>query len=257
MPSKKRSAGSAAPAAMQTPCSKCPLRRNDQFRPFQPDELEFIQDFKVGELRVQAGSSILLDGHDSPHLFSVLEGWAVRFKILDEGQRQVLNFAVPGDLIGLQSTLFDKMHHSVEALTDLRLCVFARERIWELYKQHPGLGFDLTWLAAREESIMSDHLVNVGQRSAFERLAYIIVYIFNHARRSGLVKGNKLITPVTQEHLADAMGLSMVHTNKTLKKLRQTGWLDWKRQELSILDEEKLTELAAFDLEKQRARPFL
>jgi CRP-like cAMP-binding protein len=149
------------------------------------------------------------------------------------------------------------MHHSVEALTDIRLCVFARDRIWELYQKHPGLAFDLTWLAAKEESIMADHLANVGQRSAFERLAYIIVYIFHHARRSGLVKSNKLITPVTQEHLADAMGLSMVHTNKTLKKLRQTGWMDWKRQELSILDEEKLTRLAAFDREEQRVRPFL
>ena len=134
--------------------------------------------------------------------------------------------AVSGDLLGLLSSLFNHMTHSVEALTDVTLCVFPRQRIWELYQGYPGLAFDVTWLASREESILADHLANVGQRLAFQRVAYMIIYLFNRARRSGLVRKNTLVLPVTQEHLADAMGFSIVHTNMTLKRLRATGWLD-------------------------------
>jgi CRP-like cAMP-binding protein len=252
---KKPAAKSADP--VQTPCSRCPLRKYEHFRAFEPQELAFVEKFKVGELAVQAGSTVLLDGTDSPHLFTILEGWAMRFKIFDDGQRQVLNFGMPGDFVGLQSALFDKMTHSVEALTDMRLCVFTRSRVWELYEKHAGLGFDLTWIAAREESILAEHLANVGQRSAFERLAYIVIYLYDRARRSGLSRGNVLTTPITQEHLADAMGLSIVHTNKTLKRLKATGWMDWRRQELKILDEARLAELAAYEIVERKPRPFI
>ncbi len=257
MPPKKKASAPAPADGVHTPCDKCPIRANKNFRKFEKEEVSFVESFKVGELAVQEGSTLLLDGHDSPHLYTVLDGWAVRYKTLEEGQRQVLNFALPGDFIGLQSTLFDKMQHSVEALTDMRLCVFSRERVWEVFEKHAGLAYDLTWIAAREESILADHLANVGQRSAFERLAYMIMYLFDRSRKCGLTRGSKLKTPVTQEHLADAMGLSIVHTNKTLQKLRGTGWIEWKRQEITMKDEEKLSKLASYDNERRVARPFI
>jgi CRP/FNR family transcriptional regulator, anaerobic regulatory protein len=240
-----------------TPCSKCPLRRLPHFRPFEAEELAFVQSFKADEVRIDAGQTFLVDGSNSPHIFTILEGWAVRYKAFPDGKRQVLNFALPGDLLGLQSSLFNQMTHSVEALTDVTLCVFPRQRIWELYKNHPGLGYDLTWLASREESIIAEHLANVGQRPAFARIAYMIVYLFNRARRAGLADKNTMKLPITQEHLADAMGLSIVHTNKTLKRLRATGWLDWKRDELIIRDEAQLTAVAEYDAVEKPPRPFI
>ena len=123
----------------------------------------------------------------------------MRYKSFPDGKRQVLNFALPGDLLGLQSSLFNHMTHSVEALTDVTLCVFPRQRIWELYKDHPGLAFDVTWLASREESILADHLANVGQRPAMVRVAYMLIYLFNRARRLGLVRCNKMLLPITQQ----------------------------------------------------------
>jgi CRP/FNR family transcriptional regulator, anaerobic regulatory protein len=240
-----------------TPCSKCPLRRLPHFRPFEAEELAFVQSFKADEVRIDAGQTFLVDGSNSPHIFTILEGWAVRYKAFPDGKRQVLNFALPGDLLGLQSSLFNQMTHSVEALTDVTLCVFPRQRIWELYKNHPGLGYDLTWLASREESIIAEHLANVGQRPAFARIAYMIVYLFNRARRAGLADKNTMKLPITQEHLADAMGLSIVHTNKTLKRLRATGWLDWKRDELIIRDEAQLTAIAEYDAVEKPPRPFI
>lgn len=233
------------------------MRQLATFRPFETEELAFVKSLKSGELVAEAGTTILLDGSNSPHLFTVLSGWAVRYKVLNEGRRQVLNFALPGDLLGLQASLFKEMQHSVDALTDVRLCVFPRQRIWELFKGYPGLAFDMTWLASREESMLADHLASVGQRSAYGRIAYIILHLFDRARRANLVRGNKLTLPVTQQELADAMGLSIVHTNKTLKRLRATGWITWSRQELTIRDEARLSELAEYQAVDQSPRPFI
>jgi CRP-like cAMP-binding protein len=247
--------GAAAPAV--TPCEACPLRTLASFRPFEAEELAFVKSLKSGELVADAGTALLLDGSNSPHLFTVLSGWAVRYKMLENGRRQVLNFALPGDLLGLQASLFKEMNHSVDALTDVRLCVFPRQRIWELFKSYPGLAFDVTWLASREESILAEHLASVGQRPAYGRIAYIIVHLFDRARRCGLVRERKLFLPVTQQDLADAMGLSIVHTNKTLKKLKATGWIGWTRQELIVRDEEKLREVAEYEPVDRVARPFI
>lgn len=240
-----------------TNCNSCPFRKNAAFRAFEAPEAAFVERFKLGELLVQPGSTILSDGHDSPHLYTILEGWTVKLKLMEDGRRQVLNFGFPGDMIGLQSALFSKMMHTVETLTEVRLCVFARSRIWELFEHHAGLAFDLTWLAAREESIVADHLANVGQRSAYHRIAYVILYIFERARRSGLVRGNRLKTPVTQEHLADAMGLSVVHTSKTIKRLGAAGAVSWSRGEIVVHDRARLGEIAGFDLTESARRPFV
>ena len=90
-------------------------------------------------------------------------------KTLPDGRRQIINYAIAGDLLGLQNAVLDKMQHSVEALDDVRLCVFPKEKLWSMFEHHPGLGFDVTWLAAQEKSILADFLVSVGQRSASER----------------------------------------------------------------------------------------
>ncbi len=254
--------GAAEPEAVLTPlpaipCSACPLRRLPTFRAFEGQELTFVEKFKVGEMSVKAGSNVFLEGHESAHLFTVLDGWALRYKLLENGRRQIFNFSIRGDLLGLQGVLFDKMLHSVEALSDLRLCMFSRSRVLELYERHSGLAFDLTWLAAREESILADHLAAVGQKPARERIAYALVYLYDRARRAGMLDGNLLHMPVTQEHLADAMGLSLVHTNKTIQRLRASGWLEWRRQTMMLHDEPRLAELAGYDRYERRPHPFI
>ncbi len=239
------------------PCSRCPLRQLSAFRAFEPKELEFIKSFKIGEMHFEPGSTILRDGESSSHLFTILKGWAIRYKLLPSGRRQVLNFSLAGDLLGIQASLFRELDHSIDALTEIRLCVFPRQRIWELYQEHPGLAHDLTWIAAREESILASHLANVGQRPAAGRLAYVAIYLFDRARRAGLVSGNKVAVTITQNDLADALGLSPVHTNKTLMLLRKRGWLTWSRQEFVIDDEVNLRALAGSELRDNPPRPFL
>ncbi|HMN71340.1 MAG TPA: Crp/Fnr family transcriptional regulator [Rhodoblastus sp.] len=249
--------GNGAAAAPVVPCTACPLRKLTSFRAFSAEELDFVQSFKMGELVVDAGGPIFLEGSDSPHIYTVLDGWALRYRMLESGRRQVLNFALPGDLIGLQGALFGKMLHSVDAMTPVRLCVFSRQRLWELYQKHSGLAFDLTWIASREESILAEHLTYVGQRSALERLAYIIAYVMERCRKLGMVRNDTLATPITQQDLGDAMGLSIVHTNKSLRRLAATGAIEWKRGEIVVRNARELARLATYEPHETQSRPFI
>src|SRR5437588_5234817 len=114
------------------------------------------------------------------------------------------------------------MQHSVEALPHMTLCVLPRETLWKLYRDYPTLAFDLTWLAAREEQILDEHLLSIGRRTAMERLAYLLLVVFLRAEEVGLTKGGTIQLPFTQQHVADMLGMSLVHTNKTLRKLTAT-----------------------------------
>lgn len=240
-----------------TPCAQCPLRGQKALRDFTADELAFVQSFKSDEITMPAGTSFLRQGTRNEYLFTVLGGWAFRYKMLDDGRRQILNFALPGDLVGLQGSLMEEMEHSVEALTDVRLCVFPREKLWTLYTKFPSLAFDVTWLAAREEQLIDEHLVSLGQRTALERTAYILLHLFARAEEVGLTKGNVIQFPFTQQHLADTLGLSLVHTNKTLKRLYSSNAVRWKDRVFEITDRAALERFAGGPVAKKRQRPFI
>jgi CRP/FNR family transcriptional regulator, anaerobic regulatory protein len=227
------------------------------FRKFTAEEVAFVSTLKSSELVLQAGSTIFGEGSNSPHLYTVLSGWAFKYKTLEDGRRQVLNFALPGDFIGLQASIFDQIGHSIEALTDVVLCVFPREKLWGLYEKHAGLAFDITWLAAREESILGEYLTAVGQRRAGERIAFVLLHIFQRARQLGLAKGSTITLPITQEHLADTVGFSLVHTNKTLKRLRRTGAFKWTGASFEMVDEKKLIDLVGPFAGPGGLRPFI
>jgi CRP-like cAMP-binding protein len=240
-----------------TPCDKCPIRKLDGFRRFTPEELAFMMDFKSGELVVEPGTTILSEGSDGPHLYTVLSGWVFKYKTLEDGRRQVTNFGLPGDLIGLQASMFEAMTHSVEALTDVTLCILPRAKIWALYKNFEGLAFDVTWLAAHEEAMLTDYLATVGQRNSAERIAFVLLDLFRRSRRSGMVKKDELKLPITQHHLADTIGFSLVHTNKVLQKLRRTGCFNWTNSTFVMRDEDKLAGIAMASDPLERVRPFL
>jgi CRP/FNR family transcriptional regulator len=246
------------PSGRKVPCEKCPLRQMECLREFTAKELEFVSSFKSGELNVQAGTSLLLQGTNSAHLYTILSGWAFRYKSLPDGRRQILNYALPSDLIGLQGSVNDEMQHSVEALTDVMLCVFPREKLWDLYSNYPTLAFDITWLAAREEQMLDEGLLSIGRRTAMERLAYLLIMLFQRAEEVGLTKGNTIQFPFTQQHVADTLGMSLVHTNKTLQRLNATKTMRWKERRFEILDRDALTKLANYERPQPRARrPFL
>jgi CRP-like cAMP-binding protein len=243
--------------AWRFPCAKCPLRQIEAFRKFEKEELEFVASFKTGELAVEPGATVVSEGSQSAHLYTVLSGWGFRYKLLDDGRRQILNFILPGDFIGLQSSLLREMQHSVEALTGMLFCVFERERIWELYEKRPGLAFDLTWMAAREEQMLDEHLLSIGPRTAEERAAYLLLFLFSRAAVRGLAKGNRISFPFTQPHIADTLGLSLVHTNRVLNRLARRKLIVIKKRELEVVSRKGLEAIARWEPIVEAGRPFI
>ena len=228
-----------------------------QFRAFAPEELKFVSTFKRGELVAEPGSMILAEGAHSAQLFTLLSGWAFRYKMLEDGRRQILNYCLPGDLIGLQGSVIGAMEHSVEALSPAVLCVFQRDRLSELFKNHPGLSFDVTWLASREERMLDETLLSLGRRTALERAAYLVAFLHQRAIAVGSVEGKSLLIPITQQHVADTLGLSIVHTNKTLKKLSDKKLIRWHDRACEVLDAPGLMEEAGWSGLLEGTRPLI
>ena len=238
-------------------CDQCPLLKRETFRDFDAKELNFVSKFKRGELLVDKGAIVLAEGARNPHLFTVLIGWGFRYKLLPDGRRQIVNFTMPGDLIGLQGSLMGEMQHSVEALSPMTLCVFERGELMSLYKEHPSLAYDVTWLASREECMLDENLLSVGRRTAVERLACLLAFLVTRGLSSGLFNDETPVLPVTQQHIADTLGLSLVHTNKTVRRLVDRSLLRWRDRGCEILDVDGLQKVAGWDGTQEGKRPFI
>jgi len=216
-----------------------------------------MQRFKVGELTIDPGTPLLMEGSNSPQLFTALRGLGLRYKTLPNGRRQVLNFVFPGDFIGLQAGVMGEMKHSVEATTHMTLCVFDRSELWNLFKIKPERGFDLTWLAAVEEHVMGEAVATIGQRTALEAVAWALLRVFRRGQTLDLVRNFSMALPFRQQDLADSLGLSLVHTNKTLGKLRDRQVASWTDGTLQVNDLKALADIAQDTLENLPKRPLI
>lgn len=239
-------------------CHRCPLQACKGLRSLDPHQLDFMNTFKEGEIALQRGGMVLEQERRSVHLYTLLEGVLIRYRELEDGRRQIVNFMFPGDMVGLQGAFDDAIAHSVEALADARLCIFSRDRFPSLLGEHPRLGYDLIWLAAKEETALEQHIVSLGRRSARERVTFLAVWLLDRAIGSGIVaEGNELRIAVTQVQIADMLGLSQVHTNRTIKSLAHEGLVEWKPGHLRVPDMRRAADEAQYEVRANSCRPFL
>ena len=239
---------------MVTDCRNCPLRKRPAFVDMTEGEVDFMRRFKSGELHVDAGTTLMVEGSNSPQLYTALEGLGLRYKTLQSGERQVINFVIPGDFIGLQAGVMNQMQHSVEATTAMKLCVFDRKALWSLFRDHPERAFDLTWIAAIEEHFLGESLAVLGHLRGIDRIARAFVRLHDRARGLGLVENGRMRLPYKQQDLADALGLSLVHTNKTLKRMRDLGVAEWHEGYLTVRSYKRLCEIAGVDPDSEVMR---
>lgn len=240
-----------------TPCLACPLRLKPAFKDKTDDEIRFIQAMKVDHRSFPAGADIIHPGQEDAELYTLYSGWAFRYKSLPDGRRQILNFLLPGDLVGLQASLLSAAEHGIEALTDVELCVFPRKRIWDLFVKMPALAYELAWLGSREESLIDDNLTSVGQRSAGERIAALVISLYHRADTLGLVSSGSFAFPLTQQQLADALGLSLVHTSKTWSRLRKAGLFSLSGGRLTLLNPRLTAHMASIYEQAPPPRPLI
>lgn len=244
--------------ANPVPCRLCPLGACPGLRPHRAEEIPYIQRFKIGEVRIDRGEVLVEQDVTRGGLFTLLDGMLMRYRSLEDGRRQIVNFMFPGDLIGLQGAFGEIATHSVEALLPSRLCVFDSARYHDLIVAQPNLGYDITWLAAKEETALEEHLVALGRRSARERVAYLAVWLLARARGTCIGDGdNRLEVTITQAQIADMLGLSLVHTNRTIKALARDARVIWRQGAVVVPDLAATAEFANFERGAERPRPYL
>lgn len=207
--------------------------------------LERLMQGERRELRRNA--DLVTQGETIQEGFVLLDGWAARYKTLPDGRRQILSFLAPGDLEGLFAAVSPYATYSVASLTRVSVAGFPPEAVTDVMARSPRLGAALAWAAAREHEIMAEHLVSVGRRSAQERVAHLFLELWARLRVRGLANGKRLSVPMTQVTIADTLGLSVVHVNRTLKQLARDGLLETRRDEVTILDSKRLQDIAGFD----------
>lgn len=191
--------------------------------------------------RIGRHQDILVEGDKASGVLFLKEGWAYRYRLLGDGRRHIINFLIPGDLI---APLFSTVNHFVGAVTDVVVCRASSGDIAELAQKNEALAAALQNVLASEFEMLLERTVSLGRRNAKERMANLLVELYQRTSRAGLAGQNAFEFPVTQEMLADALGLSVVHVNRTLRSLREEGMVTMWSGRVTISDLGRLMQLA-------------
>ena len=232
---------------MFVPCLLCPLRAKPLFRPFSEGELAFVGEMKTDHIVVPARTDIIQEDEVGGPIYTLFEGWAVRYHRLPKGSRQILDIVLPGDMIGLASTLFGTVKHSVRAITPAALCVLEGHSLSELFNRHPGLALNILQTRVEEEQRADVRLALLGRSTAEQRVGFLMLETFDRLRQRGMVNGGSTCPfPLQRRDLADAAGLSRVHVARTLDTLRQRRLAEIQDGVLVMYDRASLAELSGY-----------
>lgn len=214
-------------------------------------DLDFLGNLPASHRVVPAGREIYAEGETCDSVFVVIDGWAIQHQILEDGRRQILDFALPGALLGLQAAGEGVMSHTAECLTDVTVAAIPRGQLPQLFERHPKFAMRFTLLATETLNSAYQTLTDVGRRTAREAVAHILLrlYLRIGAARDGSPR--ELVDfPLTLEHIGDALGLTGVHICRTLRSLREDGIVHLSRGRLRIMDFMGLIEAAGCGADK-------
>ena len=194
-----------------------------------------------------AGVDMMHEGQANHAAYILASGWVCSYKLLPGGTRQIVDFQIPGDFLGLRSVLFRTADHSVEPVTRVEASeVFAADLL-NAFSQTPRLATAVLWAASRDEAMVVEHLVGLGRRNAVERTAHFLLELGARLKLVGMATTKGYACPLSQYLLADALGLSAVHMNRVLRELRESGLLTFQRGHVKFDDFDGLVSLADFD----------
>lgn len=197
--------------------------------------------------KLRAHEHVFLEGDEPKFVYLVLDGWACRYKQLEDGRRQITGFFLPGDLGDLNVFILRAMDHSVASITRLKVAEISRSSFEGILEGYPRIARALWWDALVAMAIQREWTVNLGQRDALERIAHLLCELFVRLRTAGLSRGKSCDFPITQAELADAAGMSAVHVNRTLQELRSMKLINLSGRVLTIMDFARLMQVAMFD----------
>jgi CRP-like cAMP-binding protein len=224
------------------------IRKLNAFNRLAPAGEAAIEELTTHRIiEVDRGHDVISEGEDPRTVNIVVDGWACRYKTLEDGRRQILAFFVPGDLADLHVYILDAMDHSIGALTSLQYAKINPKAFEELGDDHPRVLRALWWDSLLTASIQREWLVSVGQRNALESLAHLACELFLRLKMVGLAENDLCRFPLTQSDIADALGMTQPHVSRTVKELNATGLATIQRGTLKVDDLNGLKKLALFN----------
>lgn len=222
-------------------------RKLSAFVNLSASDLETLARFDRRRRSFQPGHEVIHEGQENASAFVLSEGWSCSYKLQPDGERQIVDFQIPGDFLGLRSILFRASDHGIEAITRIEASEMLASDILDAFSRAPRLATAVLWAASRDEAMVVEHLVNLGRRSAEVRMAHFLLELGARLQLVDLGDTAGFDCPLTQYHLADALGLSAVHVNRVLRHLREDGLVTFRKGRVVFDDFARLSDTAGFD----------
>lgn len=195
---------------------------------------------------VRARRNLIREGDRPDHVHLMIEGWAARYKLLPDGGRQITAFLLPGDFCDLHVTILGEMDHGIATLTRSRVAFIPRAAV-DALAGRPGLARAFWWATLVDEAVLRAWIVNIGRREAFAAVGHLICELHVRMTTIGLAADHRFDLPLTQEEIADALGLTPVHVNRVLQRLRAEDLISFRRGLLTIHDYRRLERASGFN----------
>ncbi len=230
------------------PAANAVIHKLGRFVPLNEKDRGVLEHLARNARRIPRGTDLISEGDKPVAVFLLLEGWAFRYKSMVDGGRQIMAYLLPGDLCDVQIFLFEEMDHSIGLLSDALVAKIPAAEILDLMDCFPRIERALMWATLVDEATLREWLLNVGQRSALQRLAHLFCELCVRLSVVKLVdETGTFALPLTQTELADTTGITAVHVNRSLQRLRKDGLIATKSGKLTILDFDRLATIAGFN----------
>jgi len=236
---------SARPPASDEATPLC--RKLGAFIALSPAERTKLAQLQSRRRAFPARSELVYEDQAEPKAFVLQSGWAMSYKMLVDGGRQVVDFQVPGDFLGLRGLLMRTSDHAVAAVTDIVVSEVPARALLEIVETEPRLAMALMWAAGRDEAMVVEHLVGIGRRAPLVRTAHLVLELRHRLHLVGLADEGGYACPLNQYVLADALGLTAIHLNRTLRQLRECRLMTFRSGRVVIHDPVQLMALAGFE----------
>jgi CRP-like cAMP-binding protein len=210
------------------------------------DDLRSLELIVASDRLVKKRRDLVVAGDEYRNLCFVKNGYAIRYKLLRSGKRQILNVILPGDVIGFPVSFFDRSIYSVVAVSDLTYNICSLDSFAQLCYEQPQFGLALSWLAAHEAAIYAEHIVDLGRRTPLERLAHFLLEIHARLLAVGRAENTSFDLPFSQEVMADVLGLSVPHLNRMMQRLRAEQLIASRSRLVELTDMASLQTLAHY-----------